>query len=112
MDIVLFDINQYKKGFISPYEFIENFGHLHIPEIIYEGKYTQELIDNVKNNVYNLNEGVVAKGLYKTKKEGEVIWQVKVKTLEWLRKIKEKMGDKALAEELNNDKNLLLNINI
>jgi hypothetical protein len=28
MDIVLFDVNAYRKGFISPYEFVDNFGKL------------------------------------------------------------------------------------
>lgn len=107
MDIVLFDVNQYKKGFISPYEFVENFGHLDIPKIIYTGKYNQKLIDDIKNNVYGLDEGVIAKGMFVTKKEGEQIWQVKVKTNEWLKKVKTKLGDKALAEELNNDKTLI-----
>jgi len=30
---------------------------------------------------------------------------VKIKTKEWLQKVKEKFGDKYLLEELNNDKN-------
>jgi len=107
MDIILFDVNQYKKGFISPYEFLDNFGHLSIPSVIYQGKYTQELIDNVRKNVFNLKEGLITKGITYTKKEGEAIWQVKVKTNDWLKKVKEKLGDKALADELNGDKSLI-----
>jgi hypothetical protein len=107
MDIVLFDVNQYKKGFISPYEFLDNFGHLHIPSVIYQGKYTQKLIQDVRNNIYELDEGIIVKGITYTKKEGEAIWQVKVKTNEWLKKVKEKLGEKALADELNNDKALI-----
>ena len=108
MDIVLFDVNQYKRGFIQPFEFLDNFGHLHIPKVIYNGKYTEDLIADVKSNKYGLKEGVVGKGLTKTKKEGEQIWMVKVKINEWLKKVKEKMGIKALMEELNNDKSLIL----
>lgn len=108
MDIILFDVNQYKKGFISPYEFLDNFGHLDIPTIVYEGKFTQELIDNVRKNTFNLKEGIIAKGETETKKEGKIIWQAKVKTIEWLKKVKSKLGEKALLEELNNDKNLFL----
>ena len=108
MDIVLFDVDQYKRGIIDPFEFLNNFGHLHIPKVIYTGKYTEELITNVKLNIYGLDEGVIAKGLTKTKKEKPQIWQVKVKTIEWLKKVKEKMGDRALLEELNGDKSLLL----
>lgn len=107
MDIILFDVNQYKKGFISPFEFLDNFGHLSIPKIIYEGKYTEQLILDVRNNIYCLDEGIIAKGITFTKKEGEILWQVKVKTNEWLRKVREKLGEKALADELNNDKSLI-----
>lgn len=107
MDIILFDVNQYKKGVISPYEFLKNFGHLHIPEIVYEGKYTEELIENVKNGVYILKEGVIAKGLINTKKEGEAIWSCKIKTNEWLQKVKEKFGMQFLKDELNGDKLLI-----
>jgi hypothetical protein len=107
MDIVLFDVNAYKRGFISPYEFVDNFGELGIPQIIYKGRYTQKLIQDVRNNVYGLKEGVICKGVFKTKKEGEQIWQVKVKTDEWLKKVKEKFGLAGLKEELNNDKALI-----
>lgn len=102
-DVILFDVNQYKKGFISPYEFVDNFGHLDIPRIIYEGLYTDSFIDDIKNNTYNLTEGVITKGVKKTKKEKDEIWMTKVKTNEWLSKVKEKFGDKYLLEELNND---------
>jgi RNA ligase len=104
-DVVIFDVNQYKKGFIDPYEFVSNFGHLDIPKIIYEGKYTTELINSIKNS--SLSEGVIVKGKQKTKKGGDDIWMVKIKTSLWLKKVKEKFGEKYLLEELNNDKSLL-----
>ena len=110
MDVVLFDINQYKKGFISPWEFVDNFGKLNIAKIIYKGKYTEEMIENIRNNVFNLKEGVIAKGIYKTKKEGEIVFRNKIKTLDWLKKIKNEFGDKFLLDELNGDKKLFLNI--
>ena len=106
-DICLFDISLYKKGIINPYEFQDNFGHLDTPNIIYEGEYNLEFINNVRNNNYNLSEGVVCKGIIKTKKDRECIIMTKIKTNEWLRKVKEKLGDKALLEELNGDKSLL-----
>jgi hypothetical protein len=111
MDIVLFDVNQYKRGFITPWEFVERFGHLDIPKIVYEGKFNEQLIEDVRQNKYGLKEGVIAKGLYKTKKDGEIIWQVKIKTLEWLSVIKSRLGEKALLEELNNDKELFMALN-
>lgn len=107
MDIILFDVNAYKKGFISPYEFLSMFGSLDIPKVIYEGKYTQKLIDDIRNDVYGLKEGVIAKGLTYTKKDGEQLWQVKIKTDAWLKKVQAKFGDKGLKEELNWDLSLM-----
>jgi len=104
-DVIMFDISAYKRGFINPTEFIDNFGHLHIPTIVYEGKYTNELIHNVKSNSFGLKEGVIVKGEIKND-----VWMVKIKTSLWLKKIKEKFGDKYLLEELNNDKILFNSI--
>jgi hypothetical protein len=101
-DVVLFDINQYKRGFIPPKEFINNFGHLHIPDVIYHGKYDQDLISSVKNNK-SLSEGVVVKGI-----EGKEVWMTKIKTNDWLEKVRVLFGDKKLLEEVNNDKSLLV----
>ena len=100
-DICLFDVSLYKKGMIDVYEFMKNFGHLDVPTIIYDGEYNMDFINNVRNNVYNLDEGVVCKGLIKTKKDKDQIYSCKVKTDQWLMKVKEKMGDKALCDELN-----------
>ena len=105
-DLVLFDVNVYKKGFVSPKDFIKNFGDLHIPDIIYQGEYNPQLIKSVRDNIWNLKEGVICKGTFKTKGSEEV-WMTKIKTKEWLDKIKEKLGEKALLEEVNGDKNLL-----
>lgn len=102
-DVILFDVNQYQRGFIDPNEFIKNFGHLHIPKIIYKGDYNNQLISDIKSNKYNLSEGVIVKGT-----QGKETWMVKIKTQEWLRKVKEKFGEKYLLEELNNDKELLI----
>lgn len=104
-DVILFDISQYKRGFIPPREFIENFGDLHIPNIIYKGEYNNDLINTIKSSD-SLKEGVVCKGIFKTKGSDQ-IWMTKIKTNDWLNKVKVKFGDKYLLEELNNDKTLL-----
>lgn len=106
-DVILFDVNQYKRGFIPPDEFIRNFGHLDIPRIIYEGPYTTDLIEDVKSNIYNLNEGVVVKGTSKSKKSGESIWSVKIKTVEWIKKVENLFGMSKVIEELNGDKSII-----
>jgi hypothetical protein len=102
MNIVLFDVDLYKKGLLKPKEFINDFGHLHIPDVIYDGNLNKEFINNVKENVYNLKEGVMCKGFRKTKGQ-DIVWMVKVKTNDWLDRLKNKYGDKALVEEFNNE---------
>ena len=61
------------------------------------------------NNVYDLSEGVVCKGITKTKrKKIEQIHMSKIKTIEWLQKVKKKYGQDKLLEELNGDKSLMI----
>lgn len=109
-DICIFDVSLYKKGIISPYEFLDNFGHLDIPNVIYEGEYNMEFVNSVRNDIYGLDEGVVCKGVVKTKKDGNQIWMCKVKTDNWLRKVREKLGEKALLDEIEGDESLIKNI--
>lgn len=105
-DIVLFDVNQFKRGFVPPREFIDNFGHLHVPEIVYSGPFTFDLVKDIRKDVYGLKEGVIVKGVRKTKGKDEV-WMAKIKTNDWLHKVKSKLGDKALLEEVNGNRLLL-----
>jgi hypothetical protein len=105
-DVVLFDVNLYKKGFISPKDFYNNFGHLHIPKLVYKGEYNNDLIKDIQNNIWGLKEGVICKGTRKTKGD-ELVWMTKIKTKEWLNKVKSLYGEKALLEELNRDRSLL-----
>ena len=106
-DVILFDVNAYKKGFVNPRDFIRYFGHLHIPEIIYQGEYNSQLIADVRNNIWKLKEGVVCKGTLKTKGSDQV-WMVKIKSNEWLERVRNKLGEIALLEEVNGNRSLLL----
>jgi hypothetical protein len=93
-DVVIFDVNAYKRGFLPPNEFIDNFGHLHIPKIIGSGKLDYSFIKSVKENNYGLKEGVIIKGV-----NGKETWMIKAKTNLWLEKLKSKFGESALIEE-------------
>jgi hypothetical protein len=97
-DVILFDVNLYKKGFISPKDFIDNFGHLDTPKLIYKGEYNDDLIKNVKDNTLGLNEGVVIKGVRKTKGD-QIVWMTKIKCNSWLEKVKDLYGEKYFLEE-------------
>jgi len=89
-DIVLFDVDQYKKGFIPPKQFVKDFVECGIPRIVYEGNLNREFVGRVKDNDFNLSEGVVAKGLIKTKKGVPQIYSCKIKTNDWFERLKNK----------------------
>lgn len=55
---------------------------------------------------FGLTEGVVVKGSRKSK-GNDIVWMSKIKTLEWLNQIREKLGEKALIEEFNGKIDLL-----
>jgi hypothetical protein len=102
-DITLFDIDQYKRGLIPPREFINNFGELGIPRIVYEGNLNKEFIAAVKRNDFNLKEGTVNKSVIKTKKGNENLFYCKVKTDKWfeeLRAYNSKLFDDEISQSL------------
>jgi hypothetical protein len=99
-EVVLFDVNQYKKGFIEAKEFIKNFGHLKIPDVVYEGSYNKELVHRIKAS--DMHEGVVCKGVRK-----KLVWMAKIKSNKWLDRLRNLKGEIALAKELNEDGELL-----
>lgn len=84
MSLKLFDINIHKKGFVGPRDFVKHFGHLPFSaEVVYEGILNKEFIETVKRGDYSLQEGVVAKG-----GEGHKLWMTKIKTAEWIARVK------------------------
>jgi hypothetical protein len=107
MDLILIDVWKHKKGWVEPRDFDRQFSHLGIPEIIYRGNLNQEFIENVKNNIYNLKEGVVAKGTQQTKRVDRKVWMIKIKTSEWHKRLKDKCGEKALLEDVEGDTSIL-----
>lgn len=94
-DVILFDISLYKKGFISPKDFINNFGNLDIPRIVYQGEYNMELIQNIRDNIFNLKEGVICKGVHR-----DEVWMTKIKCDSWLLKLKDKYGLNSVKEDI------------
>ena len=104
-DVVLFDVNQHNKGILPPKEFLKKFDGLHIPELVYVGNYNKELINKVKHNMledYDLDEGVVIKGARQTKRsKANLVWMCKIKTHDWINKVRERIGQQALMIEFN-----------
>jgi hypothetical protein len=99
LDLILFDIWIFKSGWIHPINLIDDFGHLGIPNLIYNGELNSDLINNIQENKFNLTEGVIAKG---------DDFMVKIKTKEWLSKVKLKLGERFLLEDLDFKKELMI----
>lgn len=84
-DVILFDMNIHKLGILGPAEFRSSFGHLDIPEIVYEGNLNEEFKESVRTGAIGFTsqrqiknkiwEGVVCKG-----GSGHKLWMAKVKT--------------------------------
>ena len=86
-DIVLFDFNPYKKGFVSPVDFLKLFSNLHIPNVIRVGRLTKGFVMEVREGAYPVKEGVVCKG-----GEGHKLWMRKIKTDAFIEEIKRVFG--------------------
>lgn len=105
-DVLLFDVVQFQKGFIVPKQFVKDFSALGIPDVIYKGELTEDFIREVREDIYGLDEGVMCKGVRKTKGK-DIVWMAKIKTLNWLEKLKKDFGEETLLEDINNDITIL-----
>lgn len=102
-DITLFDINQYKKGLMPPKQFIKDFESVRIPRVVYEGNLNKEFVLSVKNNEFGLTEGVICKGLIKTRKGVPQLYYCKIKTNDWFERLRNK-DSKMFENELKDVK--------
>jgi hypothetical protein len=92
-DVTMFDMFLYKKDFVKPRDFIDLFEHLGIPKLLYSGVLDENLVKDIEYNKYKVKEGLVLKGV----DEGKV-FMMKVKTKEWLDKVRAMYGEKAELE--------------
>jgi hypothetical protein len=83
-DVVLIDVNLYKKGIMSPKDFLKLFGSLHIPNVVYSGYAHHGFVEGVRNGTLPgiTFEGVVCK-------TGQLNPDMfKVKTNAWMEKLR------------------------
>lgn len=93
-DIVLFDVNLHKKGFLGPKQFLDSFGHLNVAEVVYQGNFNTSLVESVRNETIDLEskyqvraeipEGVICKS-----GTGHQLWMCKIKTERYKAELKE-----------------------
>lgn len=107
MYLVLIDVWKHGKGWVEPKDFVKDFTEFGIPEVIYRGNLNQEFIQDIKNNIYNLKEGVVAKVTQQTKRVDKKVWMVKIKANQWYEKLKAKYGQKAIIDDLEGNLSIL-----
>jgi len=86
--LVLIDVNIHKKGILGPKEFLSNFGYLDFcAALVYKGNLNLEFINDVRMGKLPVNEGVVCKG-----DKGHKLWMRKIKTLDYLKRLKKHFG--------------------
>ena len=89
-EVMLFDINIHKRGFVLPRDFIKHFGQLKIAEVIYDGNFNKQFVQDIWEGKYDVKEGVVAKGVNPRKKgrPEHGLWMAKCKTKWWIQEIR------------------------
>lgn len=94
-NLVLFDVNPLKKGFLGPKRFLDEFGHLEVAELLWSGTLNDEFIQSVRDGSQDVNskyaianelpEGVICKG-----EDGHDLWMCKIKTQAYYDALKER----------------------
>lgn len=88
----LFDVFVFKKGFIPPKQFVKLFNrHEWCANVVYEGNMSREFIEDVRNGNYPVYEGVICKG---------ADWSAKIKTVEYLSRLRNEHEDLWQQENL------------
>jgi hypothetical protein len=94
---IIIDVMKNHK-LLSPDKFLDMFqsqwaidrgwSKLNYAKVIYQGKYSGQLVEDIRNGKYKINEGAVIKGTFK-----DEIYMVKVKTNKYFEKLKEVYQD-------------------
>ena len=99
--VVLIDLMIYKKGLIHPVEFIQDYAHLEIPQVLFQGKLDETTVSQIKEGTLpNMSlEGVVFKG--RGGKKGGHPVTFKVKSRAWIENLRALCaGDEALFAKM------------
>lgn len=86
--LVLFDV-QVDDIIVPPNIFLRQFCLIDHALPVYEGKFTGQFVEDVRNGKYHVDEGVVCKGIYKNE-----LYMCKIKTNAYMEKLKSSFKDK------------------
>jgi len=91
--LTLIDVAPFKQGIMMPDKFLEQFGHLNIPKVLWFGVVDDEFIVKVRESMLPemTFEGVVCKGTNNKKTKMPIMFKQKSKA--WLDKLKIHCGD-------------------
>jgi hypothetical protein len=89
-ELVLFDVLAEELGLIGPAQFIADFGHLRIPRVVFQGKFTGQFTEDVRRGRFGVAEGVVVKG----GSGGDDLWMAKVKTDAYRERLKQAFAER------------------
>lgn len=88
--VTLIDVNPFKKGILPPKIFIDLFGHLDIPNVVYHGKITPSFIKDIRAGKI---EGVTFEGVVcKAARTKNHLIMFKLKSREWIERVKAEHG--------------------
>jgi hypothetical protein len=90
MRLALIDV-EVDGRMLTPDEFLRRFSHLDPPRVVYRGRYSGQILVDVRRGKYDVVEGVVIKGVV----DGEVV-RYKAKTDAYAERLKERFGDEWL----------------
>lgn len=93
--IVIFDVlvGHKNRKLVSPKQFVKKFSDIvEIPRVIYEGNLNEQLIKDVREGKYDVNEGVICKGTEPTGAAFGGTWQCKIKTQDYLTRLQTVLG--------------------
>lgn len=89
-ELRLFDVELEGYGFVNPWQFVADFGHLSSARVVYQGKLTGKFVEDVRHGRYDVCEGVIAKGGL----GGSDVWMCKIKTLAYLERLKQAFAER------------------
>jgi hypothetical protein len=88
--LVLFDVRAEPFGLIGPEQFVADFGHLPSARVVFRGKFTGQLTEDVRSGKFGVAEGVVVKG----GAGGADLWMAKIKTSAYLARLKSAFAER------------------
>ena len=86
--LLLFDV-EVDGRILLPADFLSDFSRFPIAKFLYKGKYSGQLVEDIRNGKYPVKEGAVIKGVL-----DDQVYMCKVKTNAYLDKLKSEFGDR------------------